>query len=170
MGSQYFSPGLENKSPNAVQAAEVLHRRSFGGRDLPEEEHRERFALVVDGAPEELRPWVRDKLAFSNERLILRQRLDALCEYVAPSMAGIVSDTESFVRAVKNARNDLTHQVTSGTRSDNGLRTSGFSRPVLRSLLQAVFLRKLGFDSSETAEAVTRGRAYAALAGNGGIN
>jgi hypothetical protein len=168
-GAQYIPGGLENRFLNAVQAAEVLHRLAFKGTDLPKAQHDQRMGAILDVVPGELRAWLRDKLAWSNE-LTLRQRLDALCDYVQPALDGIVASRDSFVKRVKLSRNDLTHRGRIENRSDEGLRQLFLLASAVEVLVQAALLRRLDFSPESTAECVKRSTSYATVAANGGIH
>jgi hypothetical protein len=167
-GAQYVSGGLENKFLNAAQAAEVFHRLTFKGQELPKAKHKERMKTVLDAVPAALRVWVKDKLAYSNE-LTLRERFDQLFEYVAPSLDEIVANPEGFSKKVRKQRNDLTHRGRVEDASDQGLEELFLLTSAMEVLVQAALLRRLGFEPKLVAQCVERGHSYITVAANGGI-
>jgi hypothetical protein len=94
-----------------VQAAEILHRTSFGGSRLPPDEHRRRVEAVVGALNSpDLAGWARPILQEANF-LRLAERLDDLLARLGQLGHRISGgDEDLFVKRVKDTRNYLTHR------------------------------------------------------------
>jgi hypothetical protein len=157
-GSEYVSLGtVETEFLTMAQATEVFHRVRFPGTDMPPEEHAARLAGIIDGAPEDVRVWLGNKLRYTND-LTLRRRLRELYEYAEAAIAPITSGKQTFAALVVAARNGLVHE---GTLPDDISFEKLFrTTQALRFLLRACFLLELRFSASEASEILGRNAAY----------
>lgn len=109
-GLRYIETGyVASRLVTAVGAAETLHRRLYSDeRPWSAEDFAALRAGALQGLDKRQAKWVNEKLF--NE-LTLRERLLALIDRVgADVVAPFIPDREQWASAVKNARNDLTHQ------------------------------------------------------------
>jgi hypothetical protein len=91
-----------------AHALEVFDRRRNGDRLIPRDRHRTRIRTILKAAPDELRTWLRDALAYSNEPSF-RQRLERLMPEVEALVAPIVDAPVRFIARTVDTRNYYTH-------------------------------------------------------------
>lgn len=99
---------LQNHFLNLVQAAESYHRRRVKNQALSDDEHQTRINAILASAPSEYEEWLKEKLHFSNEPS-LKERLNDLLLETKGALDPIITDSELFVKTVKNTRNYYTH-------------------------------------------------------------
>jgi hypothetical protein len=140
-----------------VQALEAYHRRASDETDLPAAEHDGRLQAVLEAAPAAHREWLTEKLRYSNE-ISLRRRLKRLFAQFSFLLDDLIPDRKATINAIYDNRNYLTHYDAKLTgRSDRGSRLA-YLVEVLKLLLQACFLRELGFADEKIREFVGRSR------------
>jgi hypothetical protein len=91
-----------------VRAIEVYDRLVNGSSVLPKAEHRALVKRLVEVAPHGDQPWLKDKLAYSNEPT-LRARVSRLLQATSAIMEPIVGDLDAFAKLVGDSRNYYTH-------------------------------------------------------------
>lgn len=157
-----YLPGLysENKFLNMVQAAESYHRRRITNQVLTREEHDQRVASILNGAPDAHRKWLKQRLEYGNEPT-LQMRLSDLLDATQPVMSSLITKRSQFVRKVVDTRNYLTHY-------DDRLRSRVAGRDELHYVTQALsfmveacLLGELGLAPEQCAELFRRNRRYA---------
>lgn len=99
---------LEIQFLNLVRAVEVYDRFRAANAVIPKAEHRRRLKSIYEAVPSDLRGWVKEKLAYSNEPT-LRYRLGRLLAQVPEVMRPIVGDLDAFAKLVGDTRNYYTH-------------------------------------------------------------
>jgi hypothetical protein len=138
----------ENHFLNIVQAAESYHRRRRFNRVLPKHEHEERISRILGNASEEDQEWLKQKLAFSNEPS-LKERLIDLVKETREIISPLIVDEDSFIKQVRNTRNYLTHYDKSLQKKAVKGGNLYWLTYTLEVLLQACFLKELGFPSEQ---------------------
>lgn len=138
----------------AIQAVETFHRNIYGGEATPRGEHDKRMASIVAGTPEEYRPWLKEKLAFSNEPTLRNRLTDLLDRVPEKVISPLIKDKDEFIAMVVHTRNYYTHYSpqlkAKGKVMDHTNQFGAVQR--LKIILIASILQQLGF----TEEQVTR--------------
>ena len=139
---------LETKALWLAQALETLHRRSSDETEMPHEEFRERIDLVIKSCPANIQDWVREKLQYENG-LSFKSRIERLVEPFASWFGSNSSESEAFIRRIRDTRNYLTHYdaETTKKRADRPDELVALYRE-MEALLQLHLLRLIGFDHS----------------------
>ena len=147
---------LDQRFMAYVQALEAYHRRTTDNFELSEEEHEERIKQILDSVSPHYKAWLRAKLEYSNEPS-LRKRLKELIEANRALPSGLARDGKDLINKVCTTRNYLIHydsklegEVAKGEELYNLTQK-------LKVLLEACFLRELGF-SSKTARTLLSNR------------
>ena len=91
-----------------VQGVEVLHRRSFDGKEMPEQEFRSLRRLLLKFCPDDKKEFLRRKLSYANE-IPLSQRIRSWAEPFSEYLGG-EGMLDDFVKKVVATRNELTHR------------------------------------------------------------
>ncbi len=138
---------LDSRFLFAAQALELFHRKEWPDGVLPEEEHKARVASIVDDVEDEtLRPWLKEKLNFSNEPT-LKQRLRQMLDFVGDEILPLLRD--DFVKVTGDTRNYLTHfNPNLESKAASGQELWLLSYECI-ALLEMCLLRKLGFTGVE---------------------
>jgi ApeA N-terminal domain 1 len=135
---------VEDRFLNLARALEVYHRAKYPGGILETNEFKSRRQVIVDQIQEQdLKKWLKDKLAWANE-LTLNERLvklfDELADLKLEDKTGLSGIQLS--KLIKDGRNHLTHY---------GSRSKGVSFNkmywlcyVMEYMLQALLLKELG--------------------------
>jgi len=98
---------LDNQFLFAVQANELFHRKRWPEGVLPREQHQNRVNGILDGVgDEEMKEWLKGKLAFSNEPT-LKERLAKMVEFAGAEIQTVIRG--DFVKVAGDTRNFLTH-------------------------------------------------------------
>lgn len=100
---------LASRFLNLVQALESYHRLTTGGARLAPDEFDDRLNRVVEGAPLDLKRWVKESLSHCNEKTLsarLRELIRSNPQVITPVPGDNVG---SFRRKVVQTRNYLTH-------------------------------------------------------------
>lgn len=105
---------LETKVLFLAQALETLHRRTSDETDMPANEFHERTGGIVQGVPENLQAWLREKLRYANE-LGFRRRIVRLVEPFE-RWFGTDAERRHFINTLYDTRNYLTHYEERGNR------------------------------------------------------
>lgn len=99
----------ENKFLNIIQGIETFHRRVKKNEMEKDIFHKKRVSEIIALCPLEYRPWLQEKLNFSNEPT-LKQRIEELFETMDPLLKNhLFNDYESIISNAKNSRNYYTH-------------------------------------------------------------
>lgn len=150
---------LEQRFLSMVRAAESYHRRRFSNQVLSEEEHRNRVDFILAQTPEKYRNWLAERLQYSNEPS-LRRRIKELISVVDEVVSPLVPDRRSFIQKIVDTRHFLTHYDPSlRDRAARGAELHQ-STQTLSFLVQACFLRELGFSSQRCVELFRRNQRY----------
>lgn len=144
----------------AVQAAEVLHAtRHPNALPIPKEQHHARVDRVMaSDIPDDHREWVNETLRGSNW-MSLAGRLTELfdgCRPVVDALHRHESDVESLVRAVRDARNALTHEGPGSDRSPLDAAGMFWVSRTMIWLLRHHLLEELGLDAGRCRDLVER--------------
>lgn len=158
MGPRYQpSTYSEHRFLNAVQAAEVYHRRRKRGHVLETDEHKARVDSIMAGAPQDHVDWLVEQLEHSNEPR-LKYRLDELFDEVHDVMQPLVDSKARFTRTVVDTRNYLTHyDVLRRKKAVHGAdlyRLTG----LVTTLVEACLIGELGITGSRRRSLFTRRR------------
>jgi hypothetical protein len=146
---------LEHRYSTAFQSAEHI-ARTFGGKDVPTEEHRHRVKTVVEaarshGVPEETVGWAQRVLRQRNDRT-LSGAIEELLRRTGPVGAEILERCPSFPAKAAAARADVSHPSGS-TASTNTFYWFG---EALTWTVRAYLLSELGADLNELHEHITQ--------------
>ncbi len=136
-----------------AQATESLHRRTSNETDVPTADHEARVSEILKYVPSQFKPWLEEKLRYSNE-LSLAKRLRALIEAYVPEDVDLGG--KKFIRQVVDTRNYLTHwDEALKKRSCQGAELLSLTYN-LRTLLECSFLSRLGLTPYEIADIMAR--------------
>ena len=163
-----YGKGLvEQKFLFLTQAAEAFHRRYYSGLYMENQEQFETEVLhpLTEAIPATVQRPLRDaisaRLAFANE-LSLRRRLRELFEEHRDTLCMVVSDPGEYVTSIVDLRNAFTHfpvgvgQNLGGQSTERAVRYNW----VLRLLLEACFMRVMGFGIEQIVSCVRRSETY----------
>jgi hypothetical protein len=125
-------------------------------------EHQTLVKEIVEAVPAKTRPWLKEKLAWSND-LTLSRRIEYVldgCPAITARIVGSEGRT-AFVKAVRNTRNYYTHY-------DPGLKAKAATEGrdmhrltvQLRAVLETIFLRDIGFTCEEIEASLDRARRF----------
>ena len=152
IGPRYMpSMYTEHQFLNAVQAAEVYHRRRKKDSVLDAGEHEARVRSVIGKAPGDHVEWLTEQLRYSNEPR-LRHRLSELFDSVRDVMVPLVDSKRRFIRRVVDTRNFLTHYDASlRRRATQGSDLHDLTR-LVTILVEACLIGELGITGSRRLE------------------
>ena len=159
-----YRPGTftDNHFLNVVAAAEGYHRAAVRNEVLPRAEHKVRLASVIAAAPDEHRPWLKERLAHSNEPT-LRERLVELHRRANGVVSGVLGSADAFADPVVGARNALTHRGTPHKAKEIPGRELFRLTEQIAFLLTACLMLDLGFVELEVVAATRRSRRFRIL-------
>jgi len=149
----------ETRFMNAVQAIEAYHRRRVPCEPLPIDiASRDR---AIESCPEEVRPWLADKLRYAHEPGLRRRVKDLLLFSGQPTDAFWTSNNarSSLVSRLVDTRNALTHWDPAKPATLDGAELRKLSA-FLRILLTSCVLRELGLSEHEAKSALAGNRRY----------
>jgi hypothetical protein len=130
-----------------AQALEVYHARSaqFCSAELATETHKTRVKAIVKAAPTEHQDWLKEKLAFSNQKT-LAGRLDEILTLHHDEVARLTTKINDFASKVRHTRNYYTHYSEEVRRSGKVAEGLELRRIMfaLEDLLQVCLLKELG--------------------------
>ncbi len=138
----------------AVHAAEVYHRRAFGGQAESAEDFEERRRQIIDSCPEEFQGWLKQKLSFANE-LSLLKRLEELRGEACQRVETLLNGVEDWEKWVRDTRNFNTHFSSRPRRIADGGKLQALAESVLV-LLDDQFLKILGLSDMARNELIQR--------------
>jgi hypothetical protein len=126
---------IESRFLFLAQALEVYHARSerFSSTDVPTDVHKTRVKAILQSAPTELQPWLKEKLSYSNQKT-LAQRLGEILSLHGNEANRLTAGIADFAAKVRNGRNYYTHY-------DQKLRQKG-KVPEGRELVRITFALK----------------------------
>lgn len=139
---------IESTFLSLAQAAEVLHRRRYGGTYIDTEDYESRVKPnLIDAIPQELPSDVKSaftqRLSFFNE-ISLAKRLKELCRNNRGVLDSYVNDWKGKIRKVVSARNYYTHySEAQGTRKPD-INELVEAREFLRMILELEMLIATG--------------------------
>ncbi len=146
--------GVEFRFLSVCQALETLHRRWYGGLNLPDDEHQARLLAILDVCPDEHRLWLASQLEHSNQ-LRLRARLKQLIEPFRSSLVAYLPERRRFVDRVVTLRNYLTHYDAKEPVIVDGEELYWLSERLVL-LLEACLLQLMGFNGESIASFFNR--------------
>jgi hypothetical protein len=130
---------------SVIQALESYHRRTGENYEIKQDQHRRRIEEILEGVPENQRPWLKEKLRYSNE-ISLRKRLNILLTFCPEPLSSVLKDRRKFAHDVCVTRNYLTHY-------DLELEAEAIKGSALQEmtdkltiLLQCLFLEEIGVE------------------------
>ncbi|HTS19688.1 MAG TPA: HEPN domain-containing protein [Verrucomicrobiae bacterium] len=130
-----------------AQAMEVYHARSnlFRPREMPNDAHRERVRAILEKAPDEYQDWLKEKLAFANQKT-LAQRLGEILDLHRTEAEKLIAGINDFAAKVRYTRNYLTHYSEESRQSGKVARGNELLRITyaLNALLKICMLKELG--------------------------
>lgn len=163
--AQRYRPKVfaETRFLDAAIAAETYHRARMPNELLPEAEHRARLAEIFGAIPERHRPWLKERLAYSNEPTF-RLRLEQLVAGSPARSLGVFGKPAEFAGQVVKIRNTLVHDPR--RRAEAGI--TGRELHVLAErltlLVSAHLLHDLGLDEAALLDCLRRTRRFRLLA------
>jgi hypothetical protein len=151
---------VELRFLNVVRAAEVYHRVRYATTALAPEDHAAMVDRIVSRFDGDDRVWLEGQLAYSNEARLI-QRLRELIDFVGSALTPAL--VQGLARRVADSRNYLTHYDEGlHGRASHGVDLYRLSEALVL-LLQACFLRELGFDEATSAALIQRNRRFTYL-------
>lgn len=104
------SPPMQNAFLFLAQALEVYHASSarFNPVETPRAKHKSRVKAILDSAPAEHKDWLKEKLAYSNQKT-LATRLGEILDLNADESRKLTAGIEDFPAKVRHTRNYYTH-------------------------------------------------------------
>ena len=117
---------------------------------------------VIAAAPDEHRPWLKERLAHSNEPT-LRERLVELHRRANGVVSGVLGSADAFADPVVGARNALTHRGTPHKAKEIPGRELFRLTEQIAFLLTACLMLDLGFVELEVVAATRRSRRFRIL-------
>jgi len=129
-----------------AQAVETYHRRINQGGVLPKAQYKTKIKTILTGVPAEHQKWVKEKLAFANERT-LRERITDLMTQASDALKRTIGDEANFIGQVVATRNYLTHYTSKKKVAEGD--DLIFLTHKLKLLLEECLLRELGFDRDD---------------------
>lgn len=146
-----------------INAAEAFHRQMMPGNKEDKRAHRERIDRIADNLDEGDERWVRQVLAYSNEksqRDRLSELLDEATDCVAPLVRG---DRAKFVKQIVSTRNYLVHRDERLKEHALTGRLLWQANQVLSYLLRYLLLHETGISNSKIKEIFERSERYLQL-------
>ena len=153
---------LEHRFLSVAQAAESFHRRCYGGKRMPTDEHRRRVTDIIEAVPEEHRIWLQSLLQNSNQ-LSLLERLQDLLDRTRLVIQPLLRDEASFSKNVRDVRNRMTHQTDKPFTEREHLDAMGLTY-VLSIILKSCLLIEMGLSPQRCQQLFRRNRRYRAEA------
>jgi len=163
---------VEHKLLALTQGAEALHRRLYDGHFMPDEAFQTQvLAPMVSAIPNGINSQMRDALAkrlvHSNERS-LRSRMNEMVREYRSALSIMASDPRRLVKPIVDTRNEFTHFPVPSPDASVASRPPAervlFYNWFLRLLLDALFLRAMGFSHEETTKLLAESIAYRKVA------
>jgi hypothetical protein len=147
----------------AVYAVEQYHRRRFPGEDIPKTEHKKRLGAILEAAPAGQKKWLREKLAWSNERSLASRLTELLTLHplvtAGPTEKAEIADGATFVQQVVRTRNHMVH----GSERKGVAKTgAGMARlaEVLLLILESCLLGEIGIADDRQASWFSQSNRY----------
>lgn len=143
---------IESTFLSLAQAAEVLHRRRYGGTYIDPEDYEIKVKpRLVNAIPQDLAPNIKmaysQRLSFFNE-ISLAKRLEKLCQNNKDVLDSYVTDWKSKIRKVVSARNYYTHySVMEGSKKPD-INDLVEAREFLRMILELEMLLATGINTT----------------------
>ena len=115
---------------------------------MPRDEQKIRIKEIVDNVPDCHKDWLKNALAFSNEKS-LKIRLEELLSESITIINPIIKDSAEFVKKVRDTRNYLTHYDKSGeSKAAKGTELHWLTERLLI-LLKSCLLSELGINKED---------------------
>lgn len=134
----------ESEFLSLVQSLEAMHRRESQEKLMPDDEFESIMKNVLGNIPERRRSWMEHRMRYANE-LSLRKRLKKMIEPFR-KFYGSGSESDSFIKAVVDVRNQMVHSDTELPKSSSDTKKTIVLCAKLQSLLQLHLLRIIGMD------------------------
>lgn len=135
---------LESQFLSLVQSLEAMHRRESQEKLMPDDEFESIKKDVLRIIPGHRRSWMEDRMRYANE-LSLRKRLTKMIEPFR-KFYGSRSESDSFINAVVDVRNQIVHSDTELPKSSSDTKKTFVLCIKLQSLLQLRLLGIIGMD------------------------
>lgn len=162
---------IEGKLLSLTQAVEAFHRRFRQGLYIDKKQFRTEvlkpmLAAIPEGTDERVRKSIQDRLNYANE-YSQRERLESLVREFEMALRTLVPDPLIYVAAIIKHRNAFTHFDPKSRKSTDESSVEPervlLYNFFLRLLLEACFLERMGFTSSEIATIFQRSETYRQL-------
>jgi hypothetical protein len=160
---------LETRFLALTQAAEAYHRRSYPGMYMDPETFRAQVlkplkTAIPHGLDRSHRAAITSRLTYANE-YSLRRRMQALFAEHRDALLAITDEPDQYVGPIVDHRNDVTHfpRETAAERRRGGSRDPErllLYNWILRLLLEACFLKTMGFSAAEIRSFVNGSEVY----------
>lgn len=142
-----------------AQALEVYHARSakFSSTDLPVDVHKARVKAILQSAPSDHQPWLREKLSYSNQKTLAQRLADILALHINETTR-LTAGIADFAAKVRHSRNYYTHYGQELRQSGKvpGERELIRITYALEALLQACLLKELGIQGKPVDRIIER--------------
>jgi HEPN superfamily Apea-like protein len=137
-----------------AQAIEVYHARSktsngFRSTVLSPSEHKARLKLILDATPSDLKDWLKEKLAYSNQ-MTLRERIDDILNLHRDESARLTGKLKDFADKLRESRNYYTHYGEDLWQSGKVAKGPELTeiRFIIEHLLKVCLLKELGLQGT----------------------
>lgn len=132
---------------NFMHAIESYHRKSTSNAKIEDSEHKIRIKSILESVDEEYRPWLKEKLCFSNEPTLVA-RLREIINNEIPFISSIIDSNDDFIKKIRDTRNYLTHFDKSlKNKSATGIELIEINSK-LKIIIEYYFLIEIGFEAS----------------------
>ena len=142
-----------------AQALEVYHAHSaqFTSTEMSRAEHKERVRNLVGCVPEEDRAWLKEKLAYSNQKTLAVRIADVLAAH-RQEASHLTTGIPDFAEKVKNTRNYYTHYGQEALRQRKVARGRALVQIsfALEGLIGACLLKEIGLQGKPLERLLSR--------------
>lgn len=162
LASTYYSPHLhlDRMFLTLAQVSEILHRRRFSRKRLPQDEFERRSRLIGECNPGWLAEWIRGQL---RNELSFAQRLDELFREYGECTLPLCSDRQSFVRSAVDTRNYYTHYSSGLKKKAATGNNLYFLGQALSTLASCCLLAEIGISAKGRRSLFLRNQSFLAL-------
>jgi hypothetical protein len=158
---------LSHKFLSLIQALESYHRRRHEGKYISDEDYTVLYDSFLNTIPQNIdadfRESLCNKLKYLNE-FSLRKRLKEILNRYKDLVEPVVRDKESFIEAVKNTRDFLTHYDKNLESESKKGQDLYWLTQKMKCLLEICFLSELGMSDEVIKAIISRNQGYIYLA------